>query len=145
MADANVVNSDTNKDAVTNDCPICYTEMGNTDVCVTICNHKFHTGCIVRCNNICPICRNNLITNTNTNTNNRIPQGTYNMQQFLQQMELNNVTYESLSPNVREWLEECKEHEDSLRELNTRVVSRQEKFKDTLKRTNPDKYRLMFG
>jgi hypothetical protein len=55
------------------DCPVCFMPMdGNLDVCITRCGHKFHTGCIVRCNNTCPKCRKSLAdipTPPNNNTN----------------------------------------------------------------------------
>lgn len=41
-------------------CSICYEPMGDVDFCVTKCNHRFHTSCIlqaIKFNGNCPYCR----------------------------------------------------------------------------------------
>jgi hypothetical protein len=49
---------------VNNDpCPICYTEIKNTEEFITGCRHRFHISCIAQwreTNNSCPMCRNQL-------------------------------------------------------------------------------------
>ena len=48
---------------IANDCcNICLEQLNNTNVCITICEHKFHTSCIVQCHEkICPVCRKSLL------------------------------------------------------------------------------------
>lgn len=44
-------------------CSICFEQLNNTNVCITLCGHKFHTSCIVQCmEKKCPICRKSLLT-----------------------------------------------------------------------------------
>ncbi len=45
----------------TEDCPICMMELNTINFCVTICNHKFHTSCLLKSNGTCPLCRNHLV------------------------------------------------------------------------------------
>ena len=45
------------------ECPICYNPIGDTDVFVTKCGHKFCTGCAIKhlCNSkACPMCRSDM-------------------------------------------------------------------------------------
>lgn len=57
-----------------NECPICYNPIESTDCNVTLCDHKFHSSCLIE--NVikngpsCPICRSSLIKNNqHLNTN----------------------------------------------------------------------------
>jgi hypothetical protein len=39
------------------DCPVCLDKITNDNYCKIPCGHTFHSTCIVRCNNKCPMCR----------------------------------------------------------------------------------------
>lgn len=47
------------------ECPICYENLCTTNVCITSCNHKFHTNCLIRCK-CCPLCRTSFEDNFRT-------------------------------------------------------------------------------
>ena len=61
------------------ECPICFEKIeNNINISVSICQHKFHTNCLLLCGSICPICRTNLIQNTITKTKiTNLPQRVY--------------------------------------------------------------------
>lgn len=42
------------------ECCICLETITNVDVAVTECGHKFHTSCLLKCKNGCPLCRSSL-------------------------------------------------------------------------------------
>lgn len=45
-------------------CSICLDSLGDRDKCKTICNHSFHTSCLliwINENSNCPMCRHKLI------------------------------------------------------------------------------------
>lgn len=94
-------------------CPVCYDKMTDVDVCTTICKHKFHTGCILRCNNVCPLCRAKLVDNPSTKL---IPAGTYTNPISLldQSADAGKVDWDYLSthPNVISELFQCPEQND---------------------------------
>jgi hypothetical protein len=54
-------------------CPICLNELSKQNVCTTICNHRFHTSCLIKYSLTkkvtvqCPLCRNELIKKSNNN------------------------------------------------------------------------------
>jgi hypothetical protein len=62
-----------------NKCPICLDLIINIDVCLTKCNHKFHTSCLMKVlTNECPLCRLSLINvNPVENDNTYIPEYLY--------------------------------------------------------------------
>ena len=39
------------------DCPVCLNKITNDNYCKIPCGHTFHSTCILRCNNKCPMCR----------------------------------------------------------------------------------------
>lgn len=66
-------------------CSICYEPMESVNFCVTECNHRFHTSCLIQTMNFnpnCPFCRrclnkktdSTLQTHTHTHTDSDIPQ-----------------------------------------------------------------------
>ena len=53
-----------------NKCCICYKNIGKQNVIITNCNHTFHSTCLLKWTNknkSCPLCRNNLYDEDNTN------------------------------------------------------------------------------
>lgn len=52
-----------------NECSICLSELSTNDFCKIKCGHMFHTSCIIRCNNKCPLCRATINTNIIENDN----------------------------------------------------------------------------
>ena len=99
------------------DCPICYEILTNVDVCVTCCNHKFHTGCLLtnslKCENICPICRTSLSPNV-SNPKSIIPPGTYSYRELKEYIEQNNINIADTSSTMQSWFEECKEYDEKM-------------------------------
>jgi len=69
----NILNNKENEENGENKemCPICleYILFSKNNICITICNHKFHTSCILQISNtkICPCCRQELFNNSNVN------------------------------------------------------------------------------
>jgi hypothetical protein len=128
------------------DCPICYESITNINVCVTICNHKFHTSCLLtnslKCENICPICRTNLSPNVSKSI---IPPGTYTASEINQYMEQNNISIADTSSTIRSWLEECKEYEEILQQRIETDIQMEKKQKNDLKKNNANKYELFYG
>lgn len=134
------------------DCSICYAPINDdVDVCVTICNHKFHTGCLLRCNNtsinhVCPLCRTNVIPSlSNSKTSGRILPGVYNMDDYLEQLKINNISIDSISPTTQIWLDECSESRELQKEMKETKRQREEQYKINLKKTDINKYKLFYG
>jgi hypothetical protein len=74
------------------ECSICYEQFTDIDFSETnCCKHKFHTNCLLKCRNKCPLCRADISSITsnsrippntyNTHQNSRIPPNTYNTHQ----------------------------------------------------------------
>lgn len=47
---------------MTEECCICFESMDVKNVAVTECGHKFHTSCLMKCKNGCPLCRKDLVS-----------------------------------------------------------------------------------
>lgn len=125
------------------DCPICYEPMVEVlNVCVTACNHTFHTSCLMRSGNVCPMCRTSVCASKTTPD--KMPAGVYSASEYRQWMQQNNISMDELSLTATRWLEECKEHEDMMRELEEMKKKREEKRKNDLKKTDMNKYKLFY-
>ena len=44
-----------------NECCICLESINDVNVAITECGHKFHTSCLMKCKNECPLCRKTLV------------------------------------------------------------------------------------
>jgi hypothetical protein len=67
------------------ECPICYEQLGETNVCITKCGHKFCIGCLFRHSersNDCPMCREQIVDNFE-NRNNRSRSASFNDDEFI--------------------------------------------------------------
>jgi hypothetical protein len=129
------------------DCPICYETITDINVCVTICNHKFHTSCLLtnclKCeNNICPICRTNLSPNVSKS---KFPPGTYTASELNQYMEQNNISVADTSPMIQSWLEECREYEEILQKRIESEIQMQKRLENDMKKRDSNKYELFYG
>ena len=49
------------------DCPVCLDKITNDNYCKIPCGHTFHSTCIIRCNNKCPMCRTTICKETDLN------------------------------------------------------------------------------
>jgi hypothetical protein len=90
------------------------------------------------------MCRKNLIT-TNTVTTGTFTAGVYSHNEYKQLLEEKGISYDSLSPTTKDWLEECEEHDNLMTELEETRKKREENEKQTLKNSNPNKYKLLYG
>jgi hypothetical protein len=134
------------------ECCICYTPIKNdVDVCVTVCKHKFHTGCLLRCNNrsidhVCPLCRTNVIPSlSDSNASGKILPGVYNIDEYLEQLKINNISIDSISPTLQYWIDDCKESRELQKEVEETKRQREEQYKSNLKKTDINKYKLFYG
>lgn len=127
------------------ECPICYNQIGNVNMCITACNHIFHTDCLMLCGNSCPMCRTSVIDGSKSSSDLRIPPGTYNMEQFLEQLIEHNISIDDLSLSNRQWLNKCKEHNKMLEEMEEQNRKFEEKRKNNIKKTDINKYNLFYG
>lgn len=125
------------------DCPICYEIMTDINVCTTICKHKFHTNCLMRCGNVCPICRTNVISSSNRHVS-TIPAGIYNSSEYIQQLNQHNISMHDISDTINQWLEDCEEHEEIIKEIEEKKIQREEEYKNNLKHTDINKYKLFY-
>ena len=67
------------------ECPICYEQLGETNVCITKCGHKFCIGCLFKHSersNDCPMCREQIVDNFE-NRNNRSRSSSFNDDEFI--------------------------------------------------------------
>lgn len=67
------------------ECPICYEQLGETNVCITKCGHKFCIGCLFKHSersNDCPMCREQIVDNFE-NINNRSRSSSFNDDEFI--------------------------------------------------------------
>ena len=56
------MNMDVNMDVkCINECSVCLENIGQKNFSVLECGHTFHTSCILRCQNRCPLCRSSII------------------------------------------------------------------------------------
>lgn len=117
-------------------CPICYDAISDINVCVTPCKHKFHTNCLMIAGNICPMCRTNI---TSKSPFSKIPPGIYNMSEFIQQLNQSNISIDNISPTAKEWIEECKEHDRMMKEIEKLKQDSEEERKNNLKKTDINK------
>jgi hypothetical protein len=127
------------------DCPICYESMSNINVCTTICKHKFHTNCLMMSGNICPICRTNVCSFTSNSSVSKIPPGIYNMSEYIEQLNQNNISIDNISLNAKQWIEDCKEYDEMIKEIEEKKKEEKEKRKNNLKKTDIKKYNLFYG
>lgn len=126
------------------DCPICYEKIADINVCITVCKHKFHTNCLIRCGSICPICRTNISSVTSNSPISKIPPGTYNVNEYIQMLNENNISIDDISPTLKEWIEDCKEHDKIIKEIEERIERREEERRNNLKKTDNNKYNLFY-
>lgn len=134
-----------------NDCPICYDKLTDVNVCITICKHKFHTNCLMRCNNTCPICRTHISSTTRMMAS--ISPGKYTFKEFVQQMSRCNMQIDDVTPETREWIENCRQFYDIFGEMESKVREmeeqnkqmNEEEHKNMLKKTDINKYNLLYG
>lgn len=96
-----------------NICPICHEEFeNNKNICTTICNHKFHTNCLLNVKNYkCPLCRNQLI-DLNEDFE-------YKYKKLLTSYESLNLDYDSLIDKYYECKFEKKQIDKLYTELKT--------------------------
>lgn len=127
------------------DCPICYESITDINICVTVCKHKFHTNCLMRCGNVCPICRTNIISNTSNSSVSRIPLGKYTVSEYIQQLNKNNISIDDISLTEKLWIEDCKEHDVIIKKIEEKSRQSEEKCKNNLKKTDINKYNLFYG
>ena len=134
-------------------CPICHESMEIVNICVTLCNHMFHTGCLLRCmnNHICPICRKNIITGSENKTS-KIPSGTYTAAQYLEQIKKHNIPIDELSPEIQELLEDYDPNEKTAEQIKKEneendecLTKKYDEYKKRLKKADPEKYELFHG
>lgn len=67
------------------ECPICYEPLGEKNVCITKCGHKFCIGCLFKHSersNDCPMCREQILDNFE-NRNNRSRSASFNDDEFI--------------------------------------------------------------
>ena len=128
------------KETSEENCPICYTEITNIDVSITICKHKLHTSCLLRCSNTCPICRTNLLLNNPTGKKHT---GIYNSDQHREEINIQNISVDDLDQSARNLLEENKEFEKLTKEIKRNEEKRQQ-YIERLERVDNAKYRLFF-
>lgn len=53
------------------------------------------------------------------------------------------ISYDSLSLATKEWLEDCKDFDDSMEELN-KIRKEKEENKKVIKKHDPNKYKLFY-
>ena len=104
-------------------CPICYEPMTDINVCVTVCKHKFHTNCLMRCNNMCPICRANVGSDVNF------------------QIE----PTDDVSDKCKQWIEDCKKYNELINQEEEQRRQSEQKFKNNLKKADINKYNLFYN
>ncbi len=125
------------------DCPICYNKIDNNiNISISLCGHKFHTNCLLLCGSTCPMCRTNLINNTNTL---KMPPGVYTPSEYYNLMQERGISYDSLSPTAKNWIEDCRDDHILMNELEDTRKKREENKKQSLKNSNPNKYKLFYG
>jgi len=124
------------------DCPICYEPMLDVNICVTICNHKFHINCLMKCGNSCPMCRKNVNSNLNTP---KIKAGIYNIDEYMQQLKENNISIDDLPLDIKLWIDECNEDKLMIKEMEEKRKQKNEEYKNNLKKTDINKYDLFYG
>ena len=109
------------------DCPICLTKINNIDICVTTCNHTFHTSCLMRSNNnnTCPLCRSCIYSSKSSSSSNTIPQW-----------------YKDYEEYIKESDKRCDKMEKK-REIE--YIEREEQHKKYLKETDKQKYELFYN
>lgn len=123
-------------------CPICYESITDINICVTVCKHKFHTNCLMKCGNVCPICRTNIISNTSSSS---VPPGRYTLSEYIQQLNQNNISIDDLSLREKLWIDECKEHDEIIKKIEEKNRQKEERHKNALKKTDINKYNLFYG
>ena len=127
-------------------CPVCYEIISNiNDISITVCNHKFHTRCVLRCNGVCPLCRTNLITNTNSNVLGKIPPGIYSISEYVRQLEQHNIPMDSVSHEMQSEIKDYFEYLEDMKLLEEQKKNRANKEKETLKKQDPNLYKLFYG
>lgn len=121
------------------ECPICYMPIcDDINVCVTACKHKFHTGCLVLCGHICPMCRTNMATHLSASEHSRgrVLPGTYEVNEYLRQLEINNIPLSTIPHEVRNCIEENHIAEEEQREFEEKQRQNEEqrilRFKNKL-------------
>lgn len=120
------------------ECPICHDKIDdNINISISICSHKFHTNCLLLHGISCPVCGNNLITNTS-----KIVPGTYTYYEYKQLMQEHDISYDSLPYSTKDWLEQCEKYDNSMTELMEIQRKNEEDKKENLKKDNPNKYKL---
>jgi hypothetical protein len=127
------------------ECAICYESIGEINVSITICKHKFHTNCLIKCGNVCPMCRTNVSSFTLNSSVSRIPVGIYNMSEYIQELKQNNISIDDIPLQVKQWIEDCKEHDKIKKEIEEEKRQKEEKYKNNLKKTDIKKYDLFYS
>lgn len=127
------------------DCPICYEKISDINVCVTVCKHRFHTNCLMKCGGRCPMCRINISSLTSNSPVSKIPPGIYIMNEYIQELNRNNISIHDISPTAIQWIENCKEHDELVKEMEETKRRREEERKNNLKKTDINKYNLFYS
>jgi hypothetical protein len=125
------------------DCPICYEPMLDVNICVTICNHKFHINCLMKSGNICPLCRKNVSSTSYTPS--LIKEGMYTMDEYIEQLNKNNISIDDIPLDIKLWIDECKETVEMMKIKEEINKQKNEKYKINLKKTDINKYDLFYG
>jgi len=69
----------------------------------------------------------------------------YNMNEYIQQLNQHNMSIDDLPLEIKQWLEECKEHYDIMKEIDEKRRMKEEKRKTELKKMDINKYNLFYG
>ena len=108
------------------DCPICLTKINNIDICVTTCNHTFHTSCLMRYkNNACPLCKSCIYSPKSSSSSNSISEVYADYEEYMKQID-----------------KECDEKE---KEEEIKYFERREEHKKKLKEKDIQKYELFYN
>ena len=112
-------------------CNVCYRSLYSFgDVYSTICNHKFHTKCLLRFGgNQCPLCLSNLVDyddSTCSSSSSIMATGKYSAEDYLNRLKINNVSISSCSKPIQNWLNEYRQNKQEMKKL-------EEKYKEMTK------------
>ena len=119
-------------------CSICYENMDSVNISVLMCGHKFHTSCIFKWRNSCPMCKNNIIKNDET-----LPPGQYTIPQYIQALNDNNIT--NIPPDIQSMIDDYNQNQIVYNQTLSIYKDVFKKKKDDLKKHNPDKYNLFYS
>jgi hypothetical protein len=107
------------------ECSICLTQINNIDICVTACNHTFHTSCLMRSNNnACPLCRSCIHSGPKSSSNEAIAKFFVDYEEYIKESD--------------------KRCDDMEKEREIQFLEREKEYKKKLKEKDIQKYELFF-